>query len=313
MKEDKHQLKLSKAVNKAKKYGENATNQDIEQVSKKMDSMKKGPLAKVWDKVTALWKGFNNPEVPAKYKAMIIGSLIYMVSPIDIIPDTIPVAGLLDDVFVITTIFQTVQLVIQKINQTLENIRQPILEEYITPEVNKRLNSMIKNSLINTAINFGILTAGMLLVIFKPINQIVSYYAASILFLSSMVWSAIRFIRSIPQWKPYAYNIIVEKSIQKGIAKTVCQQYKAIDVYQNFTKYLAKVLPAVKDYRLESLIKYYIEYFFKKMAIFVGVLAIYSVLICFVLKPILIHQFGGLNMWQLYFYPVIHIFKIGQY
>lgn len=93
------------AADMAARMGKNATEADIENVANKMDSMNKGPLAKVWDKVTQLWEAFKSPETPASLKAIIIGGLIYMVSPVDLIPDVIPVAGLLDDVGVIGLVF----------------------------------------------------------------------------------------------------------------------------------------------------------------------------------------------------------------
>ena len=93
------------AADMAARMGKNATEADIENVANKMDSMNRGPLAKVWDKVTQLWKAFKSPETPASMKAIIIGGLIYMVSPIDLIPDAIPVVGLLDDVGVIGLVF----------------------------------------------------------------------------------------------------------------------------------------------------------------------------------------------------------------
>ncbi len=42
-------------------------------------------------------------------KAMIIGGLFYFISPIDLIPDFIPVAGFLDDIAVIAGIFAAVK------------------------------------------------------------------------------------------------------------------------------------------------------------------------------------------------------------
>ena len=93
-----------KASGMAEKMGKNASAEDINNVAEKMDGMKKGPLAKIWDKVIALWNGFKSPETPAYMKAIIIGGLIYMVSPIDIIPDMLP-GGLLDDAGVIAMTF----------------------------------------------------------------------------------------------------------------------------------------------------------------------------------------------------------------
>ena len=93
------------AADMAARMGKNATEADIENVANKMDSMNRGPLAKVWDKVTQLWEAFKSPETPASLKAIIIGGLIYMVSPVDLIPDVIPVVGLLDDAGVIGFVF----------------------------------------------------------------------------------------------------------------------------------------------------------------------------------------------------------------
>ena len=90
----------------AEKYGRNASEEDIENVQENMDKMNRGPLAKIWNKVTTLWEAFKSPNTPTHLKAIIIGGLIYMVSPIDLIPDFIPILGLTDDVGVIGLVFQ---------------------------------------------------------------------------------------------------------------------------------------------------------------------------------------------------------------
>ena len=90
----------------AEKYGRNASEEDIENVQENMDKMNRGPLAKIWNKVTTLWEAFKSPNTPTHLKAIIIGGLIYMVSPIDLIPDFIPFFGLTDDVGVIGLVFQ---------------------------------------------------------------------------------------------------------------------------------------------------------------------------------------------------------------
>ena len=94
-----------KAQDMAARYGRNATDADINNVKNNMGKMNKGPLAKIWDKVMTLWAGFNSPNTPASLKAMIIGGLIYMVSPVDLIPDFIPFLGLTDDAGVIGLVF----------------------------------------------------------------------------------------------------------------------------------------------------------------------------------------------------------------
>ena len=49
----------------------------------------------------ALWKLFTHPETPRAAKLVAIAVLAYAVSPIDLIPDFVPVLGMLDDVVLI--------------------------------------------------------------------------------------------------------------------------------------------------------------------------------------------------------------------
>ena len=97
-----------KAEEMAKRFGSNASESDINNVRDNLDKMNRGPLKKVWGKVTQLWEAFKSPDTPASAKAIIIGALLYAVSPLDVIPDVIPVLGLTDDAGVIGLAFTQV-------------------------------------------------------------------------------------------------------------------------------------------------------------------------------------------------------------
>ena len=49
----------------------------------------------------ALWKLFRNPATPWIVKAVAVAVVAYAVSPIDLIPDFIPVLGQLDDLLLL--------------------------------------------------------------------------------------------------------------------------------------------------------------------------------------------------------------------
>lgn len=49
----------------------------------------------------ALWKLFQHPETPRAVKWVAVAVLAYAVSPIDLIPDFIPVLGMLDDIVLV--------------------------------------------------------------------------------------------------------------------------------------------------------------------------------------------------------------------
>lgn len=49
----------------------------------------------------ALWKLFKHPETPRAVRWVAVAVLAYALSPIDLIPDFIPVLGLLDDLILL--------------------------------------------------------------------------------------------------------------------------------------------------------------------------------------------------------------------
>ena len=87
---------IKKAIDKGK--------EKIETLSDKLPRI----LEELWDDIKDMWNMLvdyyegNYTEAPWGTIAAIVVALLYFVSPIDLIPDFIPVAGYIDDAFVIT-------------------------------------------------------------------------------------------------------------------------------------------------------------------------------------------------------------------
>ena len=83
----------------------------------KISKMNIGPIKKVWDGVLSLWQVVSSNKIPMSAKVTAIGALVYLISPIDAIPDMIPIAGLTDDVAVITFALTQLAGVIKTLNK----------------------------------------------------------------------------------------------------------------------------------------------------------------------------------------------------
>ncbi len=60
-----------------------------------------GTAGRVRVYLVALWKLFRHPETPRAARWVAIAVIAYAVSPIDLIPDFIPVLGMLDDLIIV--------------------------------------------------------------------------------------------------------------------------------------------------------------------------------------------------------------------
>ena len=63
--------------------------------------LRRANAARLATHLLALWKLFRHPETPWLAKLVAVLVLAYAVSPIDLIPDFIPLLGLLDDVILL--------------------------------------------------------------------------------------------------------------------------------------------------------------------------------------------------------------------
>ena len=86
------------------KFKSNAKQEDIYTIRDNLSGMRRGKVADIWDKVLRLWEFIQNPNVPWHIKAIAVAALLYLVSPIDAVPDFIPIAGLADDVSIILAV-----------------------------------------------------------------------------------------------------------------------------------------------------------------------------------------------------------------
>ena len=60
-----------------------------------------GRLLQFRRELVTLWQAFFAPETPVYLKALMLLIPAYLISPIDLIPDFIPIVGWLDDAIVI--------------------------------------------------------------------------------------------------------------------------------------------------------------------------------------------------------------------
>jgi len=93
----------------------------------------KGALEGAWTKIILLFavsKDYINgtyTEIPKRSIIAVLGGLIYFLSPIDVIPDFIPVVGFIDDIFVFNLVYRQVLKDLEKYKAWKDNQDKLIL------------------------------------------------------------------------------------------------------------------------------------------------------------------------------------------
>ncbi|NJM21146.1 MAG: DUF1232 domain-containing protein [Richelia sp. RM2_1_2] len=128
-----------------------ANPQDIQKIAAKLPSMNRGQIKEIWPKIQSLFQLAVDPKVAWKSKALAIGSLLYLISPFDAIPDIIPFVGLADDAAVIISVVSTLAFELSKYAKQSASKGIEVAEELADIEVRK-YNRIVKITLTGSII-----------------------------------------------------------------------------------------------------------------------------------------------------------------
>lgn len=105
------------AEKRLEQYREQATDESVEKIDRRLLKMHRGRIAKIWDDVQALWAMVRDPAAAMSSKAVAVGALLYLVSPFDALPDVIPLFGLSDDAGVVLAAAASLAVALAKYQQ----------------------------------------------------------------------------------------------------------------------------------------------------------------------------------------------------
>ncbi|MEM1395297.1 MAG: YkvA family protein [Cyanobacteria bacterium P01_H01_bin.150] len=124
---------------------------DIQKITEKLPAMNRGPIKEIWPKIQSLFQMVLDPKAGWTSKALAIGSLLYLISPFDAIPDIIPVLGLTDDAAVILSVVSTLAVEVSKYAKQSADKGIEVAEELADIEVRK-YNRIVRITLTGSII-----------------------------------------------------------------------------------------------------------------------------------------------------------------
>jgi uncharacterized membrane protein YkvA (DUF1232 family) len=166
-KNDKKQ-KVIKFLDKFVSKAENKTDDEkyIQKLEGKTEHIIKNKSDKISDKISSpakkVWDYIKDPKSDTALKITAIGVIIYLVSPIDALPDFIPVVGFVDDIaaltIMVTLIVKNVGQIVEGTKSTVKKLTKNIADgvtESLDEGVERQSKIRIRQQLIITAISLG--------------------------------------------------------------------------------------------------------------------------------------------------------------
>ena len=151
--------------------------------------------------------------------------------------------------------------------------------------IEEKLHQIYKRTIRNAAITFAINVAFG--------KQIASWISMAFFAGAFVFW----LVRVILYCKNYgrvtvaiAGKVIKKRSLSKGVSSFITDEYPLVTWTYAGIDLAASQFSALKEIpRLDELVKLFIQNFWKRIALFAGILAFYTITVYWIIKPILIN------------------------
>jgi hypothetical protein len=160
--------------------------------------------------------------------------------------------------------------------------------------IEQKLRQIYKKTIRNAAITLAINVAGMLILIFHPFGTKVATWLSMPFFTAAFIFWLVRLILYCKNYGRVTLaitkNVFRQHSLSKGISRFITEQYPLVTWTYAGIDLAATQFSALKEIpRLDDLVKLFIQNFYKRIALFVSILAFYTITVYWIIKPILIN------------------------
>lgn len=270
-----------KAVELAEELGENANENDKENLEKKLPKMKRGAIRKIWDKVLYLYGVYKKADIPTSLQVTVIGALLYLVLPVDVLPDYVPGIGLLDDLSVILLVFKEVSK--YAIPKAVEKITDEIQESCFI-KIDEGLEKAWRKIFLFVIATFGINCIAFSIIAAKPFGRQISLIVAIGIFSILAVVILAVLINYLQKYgkilKAIVSDVFKTKSITKGIENFILEKYPLITkVYAgiDFAQDFVPGLNSIPDF--EKILEVFVKHYKKRVFLLALFVILYVIVI----------------------------------
>ena len=163
-------------------------------------------------------------------------------------------------------------------------------------KIELQLKQLYRKTAINSGITFLISLVGILILALRPFGEKASAIVSLVCFAGATTFFLVRVILWCKSYGSQTVGVTKsiwqEKSLHKGIEKYVLSSFPYIALTYTGIDVGAAYVPALKKVpRIPQLIDYFVRYFWKRVVMFAGIVGTYTIVVLWIVKPVLIHKY----------------------
>lgn len=176
------------------------------------------------------------------------------------------------------------------------NIGVDVLIGKTCEKIEIRLKQLYIKTAQNSGITFLINLIGCIFLILRPFGKLPSMIISFSCFFGATVFFIVRLILWIKengfQTMELTKSIVRMKSIHKGIEQYVLSSFPLISLAYAGIEIGETYIPALKQIpRIPDLVDTFTKIFWKRLVLFAGVVSVYTIIVFWIVKPILINRY----------------------
>lgn len=179
------------------------------------------------------------------------------------------------------------------------------LPDVAKPTLCNLLHAQFKKTIVESVVKFIFCVIAVYLAVFKPFGEQSSLWISSLLFIGMLLWTIFESV----SYCMLLIMIVQERSVRSGIIEFVKWKFPKVsigsDIYEIARIFGPRFSSQFQNLRSSNdVIWDFIVYLAKNAITFVSIFSLYILLIHWIFKPIILENFAGMTIMQIYLFPI---------
>ena len=168
------------------------------------------------------------------------------------------------------------------------------------------LHDIFIKTVVKELVKLCFAVGAVAIAITKPFGNVASLWTSSAVFILLLLFSILSSFRCVVDGIVFGFKFVQERSLSLGIKEFIRWRWLGSGLFFNIYD-VTQELWLNKLPKSDDVIKIFVGFVFKDVILFSSIFVLYLVTVHFVFKPMILSEYAGVTVFQLYLFPVVQL------